>query len=679
MTIGSNGCSGTWSTMTFGTYTVRERTSPNAYHLNVTPAQVSVSAGRTSTADVSDVPKLDPSGITVYKYNERKGRVYNYNERLDEAEFTVRYYDEDTTSVSGKTPLYSLTFKAAFETDPTTHETMAIVNFDRNHLVGSASNAYFDSNGAMWFPLGTITIEETKAPSGFAKDPNVYMGHTRLVNGEAKFTLDGTNSGWLEIDNLDLTQSEEMQTITIDIQKKDLETGASTPQGLEDFSGAVFEIRYYDPITDQKYLVGTITTNAEGKASISKDLEGAFDGEDLITGRYYITEIAAPDGYQIDPSEIVLDIAPDDYTFNPTEQDFDYSPPELNTAHFTFTNEWPDTYIRGGFKLTKHDSDFVENRPQGDATNLVTEYNVISLNIQDKVVDANLDGVEDKTNERCSYGETCFTFSTDANGNYTSREHLLPKGTWRIEESAAPTGYLVEGNTVSRAFNITYDGQVIDLNDEDYNELLTDDVIRGHVEIAKRDFESKQNSPLGGAEVDGAYVQIINRSVNPITVHTSEGMFEVPVGAVVPTEEGVRLVEVDKLTHETKEYTAITHENENGEHGRVTFSEEYLPYGTYDYVEILAPTGYMTLNDPTHENLVGRFSIREDKVLVEKITLEQEALVNQVMRGDFEIRKIDADTQDYMGGIEFTIESVTTGEKHSFTTDANGYYSSATS
>lgn len=45
-------------------------------------------------------------------------------------------------------------------------------------------------------------------------------------------------------------------------------------------------------------------------------------------------------------------------------------------------------------------------------------------------------------------------------------------------------------------------------------------------------------------------------------------------------------------------------------------------------------------------------------------------------RGDFELRKIDSETQESMDGVSFDITNVTTGEKHRFTTDENGYYSS---
>ncbi|MBR3252114.1 MAG: VaFE repeat-containing surface-anchored protein [Erysipelotrichaceae bacterium] len=673
LTTGSNGYSSSWETRNAGTYYVKELKAGTGFKLDTNIYTANVSLGSTATVTSKEEPLLDPSGVSLYKYNERTGRVYGYDKYLDEAEFTVRYYDtySNTDVLNGRSPKFTWVFKAEFVTIDGVQEAQVLFNTD--HLVSATDRDTFNEEGSLLFPLGTITIEETRAPEGFAKDPNIYFGHSTEVDGHALFELE-TGTDWLDVDNLDMTQREEMQTITINIQKKDKETGLAEAQGLEDLSGAKFEIRYYDPETEQKYLVGTVTTDAQGKASLSKDIVGDFDGEDLTCGTYYIKEIESPDGYQLYPGEVVLEVAPDRYVVEPEEVEFDATPESINTAHFDLSYEHTNIYIRGGFTLTKHDIDFMENRPQGDATNLTTTYEVISLNDKDKVVDFNLDGVEDKENEVFSYNETCFRFTTDSEGKYSSIDRLLPEGKYRIVEVESPTGYLVEGNTKSRDFEITYDGQIIDLDDEEYNDLLTEQPIRGGVKIAKRDFESEQNSALGGASVGNAYVQIINRSINPVAIHTDEGIIEVQVGGVIPTSEGKKKVVVDKYTGEEQEYTGITNED-----GILELSDDYLPYGTYDYVEIVPPTGYLKLNDPSVENLVGSFRIREDKVIIEKITLEDEALFNHVTRGDFEIRKIDAESQDLMAGIEFSIESVTTGEKHYFTTDENGYYSSASS
>ena len=674
LTTGSSGYSDYWETRDDGTYYVKEISASRGFKLDPNVYRMRISLGGSETVTVTEEAMLDPSSVVLYKYNERTGRVYGYDQYLDEAQFTVRYYDTNSESdvTNGRSPKFTWIFKAEFE--DVDGITTAIARFDRDHLVSATDSNTFASDGALLFPLGIVTIEETTAPNGFAKDPTIYIGHIRDEGGYAVMRLNGS-TGWVEVDNYDMTQREEMQTITINIQKIDKETGLASPQGLEDLSGAKFEIRYYDPMTDQKYLVGTVTTDAQGKASLSKDIVGDFDGEDLICGTYYIKEIERPDGYQLYPGEVVLDEAPDRYIVaDPQEIVLDASPRSINTAHFDFTHNHPDIYIRGGFTLTKHDIDFMENRPQGDATNLVTTYEVISLNSKDKLVDFNLDGTEDPVNERFSYGEACFRFSTDENGEYTSRVRLLPEGKYRIQEVESPVGYLVEGNTVSRDFEITYDGQVIDLDDTEWNELLTEEPIRGGVKIAKRDFESKQNSPLGGASVGNAYIQIVNRSVNPVTIYTEEGMIEVPVDGVIPTTEGIRKVVVDKYTGEEKEYTGITDED-----GILELADDYLPYGSYSYEEIVPPTGYLILNDPSRENLVGSFRIRENEVIIDKTSLENEALINQVTRGDFEIRKIDSENQDLMADIEFTIESLTTGEKHSFTTDENGFYSSASS
>ena len=59
------------------------------------------------------------------------------------------------------------------------------------------------------------------------------------------------------------------------------------------------------------------------------------------------------------------------------------------------------------------------------------------------------------------------------------------------------------------------------------------------------------------------------------------------------------------------------------------------------------------------------------------LTGEDTSIRNDLIRGDFEITKIDSNSQEAMAGVQFRITHVATGESHIITTDENGFYSSA--
>src|SRR5699024_3162931 len=82
-------------------------------------------------------------------------------------------------------------------------------------------------------------------------------------------------------------------------------------------------------------------------------------------------------------------------------------------------------------------------------------------------------------------------------------------------------------------------------------------------------------------------------------------------------------------------------EGKTNGNGIATFEE--LPYGKYTYQEIAAPEGYVIDKNPYP------FEIKEDG---EVIKAEME---NRLIEGSIEITKIDADTEESLEGVEFTL------------------------
>ena len=309
LTTNTNGETGTTGALDPGTYYVKEISPSPGFLLDPNVYPVSVTAGNTSSITSREQPINDPFYIELYKLDRRDSKYVNH---LDEAQFTLRYYDAQTDNPSGNAK-YTWIFRTAFD-----DEGKAIVKFDRAHYVeGDSIDALTNSAGLFFLPLGTFTIEETLAPKLYARDENVYVGRVQNVDGHAVASVN--EKGYLDVDNLDLSQSEELQTVKLSIQKVDLETGkAELPEDhitntatLEGGVFHIYRIGEYNTDKENPEIVsippvdyGTLTTDAEGKCSLEYE-PGTTDG--LLPGRFKIIEEKAPNGFSVNEKEFILD------------------------------------------------------------------------------------------------------------------------------------------------------------------------------------------------------------------------------------------------------------------------------------------------------------------------------------------------------------------------------------
>lgn len=231
----------------------------------------------------------------------------------------------------------------------------------------------------------------------------------------------------------------------------------------------------------------------------------------------------------------------------------------------------------------------------------------------------------------------------------------LPLGTLTIEETRAPEGYLntaaewaaSQGEAYPYVRNITSSNSG-EIHVSTYNApAVADEVIRGGVSIEKLDLESLLDSELGAGRFDGISYEIRTLNDNAVTVEGND----YAKGQVVKTIW-------------VKDGKATTDADADGR-------DETLPYGDYSIREASGGTGYLLSGKE------ARFGIREDGVVVE--LAGDEAIANQVKRGDLELVKADEDSQRRMAGVPFRITSQETGESHVLVTDANGYASTEAS
>lgn len=254
-----------------GTYYVKETKAPKGYALNPNAVKVVIEAGKNTwigdkSNDFVDYPQSDPVSILLGKVdketNENKPQG---SASLEGAEFTVKYYkglyDSDPAK-SGQVPARTWVLK-------TDKDGYAILSKDYK-VSGDAF--YYASNGDPTLPVGTITIQESKAPKGYFINNEVFV---------RKITISG------DIEDVDTYNQPEILEKVIKFNIKKVQVGTSTP-----VSGAVFLHTKPDGTTE------SLTTNEKGEITITG----------LETGIHKIKETNAPDGYQLNTNEVVFEV-----------------------------------------------------------------------------------------------------------------------------------------------------------------------------------------------------------------------------------------------------------------------------------------------------------------------------------------------------------------------------------
>lgn len=255
-----------------GTYYVKETKAPKGYALNPNAVKVVIEAGKNTwigeeSNDFVDYPQADPVGILLGKVDKETNKNKPQGSAtLAGAEFTVKYYkglyDSDPAK-SGQVPARSWVLKTDKD---------GYCELTDSYKV-SGDQFFKDSNGVSTLPIGTVTIQETKAPSGYFINDKVFVEKiTSSGGGENVFTFNEPKV--LE------------KVIKFDIKK--VQAGTSTP-----VSGAVFLHTMPNGSTEE------LTTNGSGEITITG----------LASGTHKIKEIKSPDGYQLNPNEVVFNVA----------------------------------------------------------------------------------------------------------------------------------------------------------------------------------------------------------------------------------------------------------------------------------------------------------------------------------------------------------------------------------
>ena len=422
-----------------GKYTVKEISASKGYDVDQTSHGVTVTRGQTTTTNVTEKPKNDPIGLEIVKNDAENKGMPQGDATLEGAEFTVKYYDGYYT----KDNLPSKATRTWVLKTKKLSNGKYVAGLLKQYLV-EGSDELYEQDGTYVLPLGTISIEETKAPKGyFLKGAKLNV--TDTASGTTSSVIDGKyvaqineqyHGAKLQFGN-DANQmivQEKVKKQRIQLFKSGEREGISgVVKGLQ---GAEFTWKLKTEVDnvgwDNAKTYAVITTNENGRAITDY----------LPYGKYLVRETKTPKDYMTAP----------DFTVSVTKDSSEYN--ELEQVKLVSVNNKPfASYV----KLVKVDED----------TGKKVTLNSASF----KIKDAQGNYVVQKVS-----GTKVDTFTTNSDNEIipvvekgtVTLPLMLNAGTYTIEEIKTPKGFLDLEKPVEFVISSTYDYDV----DEDADPIV---------------------------------------------------------------------------------------------------------------------------------------------------------------------------------------------------------------
>ena len=383
------------------------------------------------------------------------------------------------------------------------------------------------------------------------------------------------------------------------IQKVSANAGITNSNNCYSLSGAAYGI-YSDKGCTQS--VASLTTDGNGNTNTVE----------FRAGTYYVKETKAPKGFQLDKTVYTLAV----------------NAGNTATLRVSDTPKVTDTVI----ELFKVDMETAKGTPQGNAALEGAEF--VWKYYDGYYTRSNLPSTPTRTwttrikAERGSDGAmhyvTRLSDSYKVSGDSFYKQNgaiCLPLGTITVEEKSAPNGYLLDGaylqvNGTSEQVTGVYTAQITESGElatlsggNRYS--VSDKVIRGGVKIQKRDLETKDTKPQGGAILKDTAFTITTLNENPVLVD-------------------------GKLYQKN----AVVKTIRTGSDGIAATAADTLPYGHYRLDEVTPPEGYLTDGAVSRE-----FDIVNNRETID-LTTAKESIYNQIIRGGVKIQKRDLETKD---------------------------------
>lgn len=261
------------------------------------------------SATIADEPLNDPIRIVLRKKDAVTGQYTN----MENAEFTVKYYSGyyySENELVGKLPERKWILKTDSDGYTRLDESYrADSDYGEPFYVTSAENP----NPAM--PLGTITIQETKAPTGYKINPELFIRQIKVDEATGSITT---------FNEIEVPEPRDTVYGNLTIYK----TADDSKRGANTAKDVWFNVKSDDGVTDENIV--TKSKGIDGAATLSDLPVYKASGEYV---KYIITEL----GYKNADGTYSV---PDRYV-SPVERTVTLK--ENVTVTFTFTNRLQKT------------------------------------------------------------------------------------------------------------------------------------------------------------------------------------------------------------------------------------------------------------------------------------------------------------------------------------------------
>lgn len=289
-----------------GNYTLVETKASPGFELNTEHTSVTINAGQTTTLNgvgcLVEQPANDPVAIEITKADmDSTESSPQGNASLEGAEFTVKYYNALYDRVSDLPEKATRTWVI---------KTIKRPNGRYIAMLGEqwkvSGDEFYYVDGTITLPIGTMTIQETKAPEGYLLDGAILEdknGNTESIDNGVFITQIKQNGDTTSVvaGNFPVVR-DEVKKHKVEVEKlSEDKDGVTAP-----LNNAVFTIKLKSEVEEKGWdgasVYDEITTgNVEGK-------DGYAVTKELPYGTYIMRETGTPEGFvRADDIEFTID------------------------------------------------------------------------------------------------------------------------------------------------------------------------------------------------------------------------------------------------------------------------------------------------------------------------------------------------------------------------------------
>lgn len=459
-----------------GKYVIKETDASTGYDVDEVSYNVTVVKDQTVTANSNEKPKNDPIGIEIVKNDAETLGEPQGDATLEDAEFTVKYYnkeyDKDNLPSKATRTWVLKTKKQA--------SGKYVAGLAKSFLKEGSDELYYDDENPC-LPLGTISIEETKAPKGY-----LLKGYKLTVTDTATGKVTSVTAGKFVAkitkeykgaklqfgnDANQMVVQEKVKKQKIQIFKSGYRNGIS--EVVKGLQGASFTFKLKSEVDhvgwDSAKVYDVITTDEDGWA-ITKDLP---------YGEYLVRETVTPKDFYTNP----------DFTVSITQDTSEIKKDEDKVKKVILNNRPVETQL----KLVKKDQETGKNVSLNSASfKIVADEDILEGG---KVVYKKGQTITQKVG-----GKKYDTFTTNSKNvvivktEYTNDdddkgEVFLPlqffAGKYHLEEVKVPEGFIGLGKTQSFEMTGLLDFSKDEDGDPIYTVTVKDEQPKGSVHLTK--------------------------------------------------------------------------------------------------------------------------------------------------------------------------------------------------